>query len=385
MSGLKDLLPSKFILPMALMATVTFNSPIGFANDVPTQEAPAPKITFVEDGNQLRLQMANGTSYAVELTPRDHARRQIYNNMPESMQAEFQEKRRGILKSLAQALRFTKLGIGMGAIMGDKISWVASKMNILKPFKTPELKNFEGPMDWFLETESTAYEAKEAAPKMKISQRGNLLINKILQGMDYSMWERAPLIAHSNEYGLYASVGGMAEAGVRGKGGFGGQYGLGITVGVNKETKAFVFQIFQGVEVFKSTSIPFAAFLGGNMKLAMYVSENSPGREHLKTQGTSDYPLAIPVFKSDSPTSFSTGLSTGLFPPAPFDTLLTFKNHNSETVIVRMAVSPMTKGFLEFKSGIDGNKLFLQPINIAYQKVKSSVNGVGLCAQSHLN
>lgn len=370
-------------MKLILNLTISLAFAVPAFADEPVATAVAPKVAFQETQDELRLITDKNVVYSIPLKPSDPSLQQIYNEMPDEMKVEFQQKRRDILKSLIQSLRFTKFGLGMGSVIGDKITWV--KEALIRPFQMREMKNFEGPMEWFTETDSTEYEPKEKAPKQKISERGNQAINAMLVGMDKSLWERAPLIAHSNEYGIVIAAGSMAEAGVRGKGGFGGQYSLGVALAVNKDSKAAVFQIFQSVENFKSTILPFAAYLGFNVRLGVYIAEQSPGREHLRTKGTSDYPIAVPVFKSDSPSSFSTGMSAGLFPPPPFDSLLTFKNHNSETVMLRVSVSPMLKGFMNFKTGIGGESLALRPVNDFYQKIRISVNGNRLCSGVHLN
>ncbi|WP_413586790.1 hypothetical protein [Bdellovibrio sp. HCB274] len=250
---------------------------------------------------------------------------EAYEKMSDEHKKHFREMRLHFLTNAARILNSTKFAMGAGSLVGDGFSFV--KVNVKKAFG-----------------KGAAVVEKE---HLTFKQKSDRAVLNILKGMDYKLWSQAPLLIDSNEFGLSVSVGIVAETGVLKKGA-GGAEEVGFSLAVNKQKKAFVFEIFHNSEKFDNTKAAVSVIgLVGKAGMTMGHRE---GAETLK--GHSFYPPAIPGFSMNSPEYFAAGLSSSLgLPPPPLADLLTFTNKFERQALIRVTVSPVVKGFVRVQFG----------------------------------
>ncbi len=250
---------------------------------------------------------------------------EAYEKMTPERQEEFRKMRLHFLANAARILTTTKFALGAGSVVGDGMSFI--KVNVKKAFGKGSV-----------ETE------KE---HLSFREKSDRAVLHVLRGMDYKLWSQAPLLIDSNEFGLSASVGIVAETGVLKKGA-GGAEEAGFSLAFNRNKKAFVFEIFHNTEKFDSTKAAISV-IGIVGKTGMTMAHRE-GAETLK--GTSFYPPAIPAFSMNSPEYFAAGFSSSLgLPPPPLADLLTFTNKFERHSLIRVIVSPVTKGFVRLEVG----------------------------------
>lgn len=248
-----------------------------------------------------------------------------YESLPEDRKVKFQEMRLLFLSSAARILNSTKFVFGAGSLVGDGLSFV--KIKVKKAFGK--------------ETEA------QASVQRTFNERSHQAVQAVLRGIDYKLWSQAPLVIDSNEFGVSVSAGLLAETGILRKGG-GGAEEVGISLAFNKQSRAFVFEIFHNSENFDNTKAAITV-LGVVGKAGITLGRRN-GAETLK--GSSFYPPAVPGFSAASPDYFAAGLSSSLgLPPPPLADLLTFTNHFERNALIRVTVSPVVKGFVRVQIG----------------------------------
>ncbi len=250
---------------------------------------------------------------------------QSFNQLSDEQKSRFQESRLVFLKNAARILSSTKFVLGAGSLVGDGLSFV--KIKVKQAF------------------------GKEVETSEKVrrsfGERSNQAVQSALKGIDYKLWSQAPMVIDSSEFGLSLSLGIVAETGVQKKGG-GGAEEIGISLAMNKKSKAFVFEIFHKSEKFDNTKAAISV-LGVVGKAGMTMGSRN-GAETMK--GSSFYPPAVPGYSSASPEFFSAGFSSSLgFPPPPLADLMTFTNKFERHTWIRVTVSPVVKGFVRVQFG----------------------------------
>ncbi len=248
-----------------------------------------------------------------------------YESLPEERKQKFKEMRVFFLTNAARILNSTKFVFGAGSLVGDGLSFV--KVKVKQAFgkeveKTPSVQR-------------------------TFNERSQQAVQAVLKGIDYKLWSQAPLVIDSNEFGVSLSVGLLAETGVLRRGG-GGAEEVGLSFAFNKNSRAFVFEIFHNSENFDNTKA--AVTVLGVVGKAGVTLGRRQGSETLK--GSSFYPPAVPGYSMASPEYFSAGLSSSLgLPPPPLADLLTFTNRFERNTLIRVTVSPMVKGFVRLQFG----------------------------------
>ncbi|QDK38553.1 hypothetical protein [Bdellovibrio sp. NC01] len=275
---------------------------------------------------------------------------QPYESMTPESQKKFQDMRVLFLSNAARILSSTSVVFGVGSLVGDALSVVKSgAMKAIGKGKPSEPKE-----------------------KRTFQQRRQDAVAAILKGIDYKLFSQAPLVIESNEFGLSASVGIVAETGVLRKGG-GGAEELGFSLAYNKKSRAFVFELFHNSEVFDNTKA--AVSVVGVVGKAGISLGRREGADTIK--GSSFYPPAVPGYSSASPDYFSAGLSSSLgLPPPPLADLLTFTNKSERHNWVRITVSPVVKGFVRLQIGdVRGSfKLVAMKFVDLYNAITNKVN-----------
>lgn len=248
-----------------------------------------------------------------------------FEGLPQERQQKFLEMRVLFLTNVARILNSTKFVFGAGSLVGDAMSFVAVK------------------------TKQVFGKEVEVAPAVQrtFNERSHQAIQEVLKGIDYKLWSQAPLVIDSNEFGVSASVGLLAETGLLRRGG-GGAEEVGLSFAYNKSARAFVFEIFHNSENFESTKAAISVI--GVVGKAGVTLGRRQGAETLK--GSSFYPPAVPGFSTSSSDYFAAGLSSSLgLPPPPLADLLTFTNKFERHALIRVTVSPVVKGYVRLQFG----------------------------------
>ena len=197
-----------------------------------------------------------------------------------------------------------------------------------------------------------------------------------MQNLDYKLWSQAPLLIASNEYGVSLAVGLSATRGFKDRGA-GGTEELGINLGYNKDSRAFVFEIFYSSEKFKMSRAPVAV-VGIPYKIGTYMAHRTKGFETLGIKGETYYPPMIPGFSALSPDYFVGGMSSSIsIPPSPIVDMMTFTNEFDRNTILRITISPIVRGFVRIQIGdIKGSVIMVT------SRVLNVVKAIALKAQN---
>lgn len=350
-----------FLLTVAL---VTLFSGYSHAEETPETnpietevvESVLDKAKISAKGDRYRIEVAPGVAFEVDQNPNiekmreslglnipEKVKQQIiarggtievvdplesFNHLGEEQKAKFHQTRLVFLSGIARILHKTQFVLGAGSVVGDGLSWI--KVHAKR---------------------AVGVEAQaEAKEKRTFRERSRLAVQGILQGIDYKLWSQAPLLIDSNEFGLSASVGVLAETGVLRKGG-GGAEELGLSFAYNKQSRAFVFEIFHNSEKFDNTKAAVSV-IGVVGKLGLSMAHKDQGFETRTMRGSSFYPPAVPGFSSNGSDMFVAGASTSLgLPPPPLADLLTFTNHYDRNALIRVTISPLVKGYVRIQFG----------------------------------
>lgn len=248
-----------------------------------------------------------------------------YQSLPEDRRQKFQEMRLHFLTNAARILSSTKFVFGAGSLVGDALSFVKIKVR------------------------KVLGKEVELPPRVQrtFNERSHQAIQAVLKGIDYKLWSQAPLVIDSNEFGVSASLGLLAETGVLHRGG-GGAEEVGLSLAYNKSSRAFVFEIFHNSESFDNTKAAISVI--GIVGKAGITLGRRNGAESMK--GSTFYPPAVPGFSTSSSEYFSAGVSSSLgLPPPPLADLLTFTNKFERNVLIRVTVSPLVKGYVRVHFG----------------------------------
>lgn len=229
------------------------------------------------------------------------------------------------LTNAARILNSTKFVLGAGSLVGDGFSFVTLKV-----------KKVFG--------KGAEQEPKE---KRTFQERSHQVTQALLRGIDYKLWSQAPLVMESNEFGISVAAGFLAETGIMRRGA-GGIEEVGINLGYNKTSKAFVFEIFHNSEKFDSTKGAFTVF-GLVGKAGLMISRRN-GSETQK--GSAFYPPMLPAYSMTSSEYFTAGFSSSLgFPLPPFSDVMMYTNKFESHSLIRITVSPIVKGFIRMEVG----------------------------------
>lgn len=298
--------------------------------------------------------------------------------MDQAEQKNFLNKRVQFISQAAKAFEMLKYGFGMGSLVKDKIKFM------IQPLKDRwALHDFDHlppgvQQDILAAKNRTLIEReqyKDLIFKQSMKERSEQIIQSYLTGLDQVIWGQAQLFAKTNEFGLLLNGNLTLLGGSRVGRGFGGQIGLGISIGYNREEKAVVIQIFRDLEKFKSTTMTALFSAAATAKAGFYI-ENHHGGENLR-KGISFYPPMFPGYSTITPSHFQTGFSSGVgFPPAPMGDMLTYTNELNSNSVIRVTFSRMLKSFVRIESGVSIRDLF-QIIKTPLQKMLDLISNRG--------
>jgi hypothetical protein len=354
-------------LSVALLLVASFFSPVWAADDLgePIQMSTENSV-LRRQGDDLFITLGKNT-YSIPNATTDEKALDNFHHMSPLQQQRFYQNRDMFIANAAKVLRRVGWTFGIGSLVANKIVMVKNKT--LAPFRSDEANVLKA-----TDPTSESFKAR--------SQR---VITSILSSLNRQLWSQAPLVGDANEFGLNLSIG-LALEGGHAKKGWGGQFEIGFNFGYNKESKAFVFQIYRNIEKFKTTLMPAIFYTGVTPKAAIQVAQVKDGSIQSRV-GTTVYPPGVPVFLSTTPTMFASGLNSGIgFPPPPFGDVLSYTNTLDNKALIRITVSPLLKGFVrvQFGVGLKSLTVFLQPITIMKSWLLS-LFGSGLCRGVFVN
>lgn len=252
-----------------------------------------------------------------------------YRSLSESDKVEFAKRRQLFLQYLAITLVRTRFALGTGIILKDSFNFIRERL-------TGRVSSVEAPF----------------------GQRIDLVIQSILQSVDYKLWYQAPLLVRANEFGVSMAIGPSAITGIR-HNGVGGNEEIGITFAINVDRRAGVFEFFHNSESY-SQSLAALSVVGLQGKLGLSIRSVSH-RKPMKTQmGESFYPPAFPGFQTQSSDLYVSGLSSAWgLPPPPFADMLTVTTKFEKNAWVRIMVSPVVRGYVRLYFGRVDRSLIL--------------------------
>ncbi len=341
-SGMKNII-QRFVLIQLLFAVLLVTP--AFSQDRPDETV-----------EKIAIQLSNGESVSIDALPdigqmkaalglsvTDKVRQKIeakggvvidvdpltgWKSLSKSNQNKFSDLRITYLKQVVKILDKMHGLIGVGIVTGDAFKFTIQKTKRI--FVEPKVL--------------TVVEKKE------MSERKRLAIESIARAIDFKMWFQAPLLINANEFGIQASAGIIGLGGFQKKGG-GGLEEIGLSLAFNKNSRAFIFEVFHNGERFDNATMP-AFNVGINGKANLVMKAASADGKMKVSEGSTFYPPAFPGSTSYGPDMYAAGMSTGVgFPPPPLGDLLTFTNTYKRTALIRISVSPLVKGFVRVNVG----------------------------------
>lgn len=246
-----------------------------------------------------------------------------FNNLSPEIQQRFLEKRLKFLLIMTKTINAFKYGLGAGSLVKDKLKF-RKQIESLDPNEQAELEN------------------------LTFRLRSNNAVLNLLKSFDKFLWSKQEFISHANEIGFVASANviGLGEVN-KFKGG--GNFGLGISIGINIEKKSVVFQFFRNIEKYQSTILKAVGVVGAVGKAGIYMVADH--QKLYKSNGYSFYPPVAPGFFSETPDKFITGMSTGLtLPPTPVADVLTYTNSFDDKTLFKMEFSAVNKYFVQVQA-----------------------------------
>lgn len=310
-----------------------------------------PSQIEVSVSNSVHIQLKK-SSYLVHAP--DQLKQEFALSLPAGEYKKFLHNRNFFLTHAAKALQSLKWGFGIGSILKNHFQYRAEINNHKQLFQMSKNLDESARSDVLNSIQiatSESEERRELDKQKTFSQKSDEVILKILHSIDAQLWNQAPIVANSNEYGMLLSVSAQIEGG-RAEKGWGGLTDIGISLGYNRDEKSLAIQIFQNLEKYKSTEMPAVFVAGFSTKAGFYMANQN---EKLNSKGSSFYPPFIPAFSISTDRSFMSGFSTGLpflnFPPSPIGDILTYVNSMRQSVLLRLTLSPLTSGFVRVNSG----------------------------------
>lgn len=280
---------------------------------------------------EILVQTPKGQVFKFPLLPTNEADKNLYNSMTEDEQKEFQVNRLFFLVRLATLLEKTGWMLGSGSLIKNKFKYLFRKNKSNEAFENLARDSLEkeGELKW----------------REKVKKRADEMTQHFLETTDRYLWSQSKIVAKQNEISFTASLGIIAEAGVKEKG-FGGSFALGINLGYNKDRQALVFEIYSEVESFRKAFVP--TFMIASVPKVGYLMKMQKEDEDLKSRiSMSFYPPIVPSYVTTSSEMFVVGFNTSLlsFPPFIGD-YFSYLNSNKRTPIIRLSFSSMTKPFV---------------------------------------
>ena len=320
---------------LALIASLLGPAQKAFAEPEPEEiiQDSVPEVITENQGAILKFKVSETVSYEIQDEPDFSLGLPVidpfagYKSLSLADKDKFQQRRLDFLKKAAQVFHKTKFVLGVGSLIGRSFSFVIDKAMTLAGKPRPKIEE-----------------------SLTLKQRSDRAAQNLLQSLDDRLWRQAPLFIASNEYGVSISVGFMAVRGFRERGQGGGEE-VGINLGYNNQSRAFVFEIFHSSENFINSFAP-VGLIGFPLKAGPFMSSRRQGEETASLKGESYYPAAMPGFSAESSEYFTSGFNSSIgLPPSPIVDLMTYENSFDRKTLIRITVSPIVVGYLRIHFG----------------------------------
>jgi len=320
-------------------------------------DADIPVAEVVVEQDHLAIKIGK-SEYKLEDPKAGDAFRAPFESLSESDKVSFQNNRRIFLGMASRAMNLLKYGFGVGSIVKEKIKYQIQKMKdrnevaYMNTYSDGVQADYFAARDRSIEAERVASLARVP---ISFRERSQQVVLGFLRGLDSKLWQQAPLFSRSNEFGVMAAGGIEILGGKRSKG-WGGADDIGISIGYNRDERTLAFQIFNDFERYKGSQMPAVFLAGAYAKLGTYVANQRTGE--LVHEGVSFYPPMMPAFSQMTQENFMAGFSSGLtWPPSPIGDMLTYSNKLNQGVLLRITISPFTKGFVRIYTGLGINTI----------------------------
>lgn len=157
----------------------------------------------------------------------------------------------------------------------------------------------------------------------------------MLEVINDEFWLHAPIVAHSNEYGVLLTIAPNGGAAFGAKGDYRAA-GVGISISVNRITRDMSVEVVTDLEK-HYMGIPGQVNLGVMLKVSAFIA-NRKAEVKPYQYAHASYPLG-PFSLEDSSSHFAIGvpLQIGLI-PSPFDSAMGIHNHLKRKVIYRASI-----------------------------------------------
>lgn len=309
-----------------------------------------------------------------------------YASLDTTSKAHFHKNRIEVLRLAATLLNSAHLTFGFGSLSANKLNIMSHSIGKPTPRINPIDAYAAGTMgltdDWILERDAWRAEKDRLTEKRSIRERSYKIIEKILLSINKTMWSQAPLAARSQEFGMIFTINAASAIGF-GHQALGGSVGLGVSLGYNKNTRSLVFEIVQDAERVQH-ALPTVGVIGFIAKLGFYMSAAdhrlAPG---IALPATSFYPPVAPAFTTTGPEKFIAGVNGSLtLPPSPIADVFSWTSSSKTTTLVRIAVSPMFKGFVKFQVNREGGPIgaIIKTVEAAHDWITTRIaKHRGLC------
>ncbi|OFZ13225.1 MAG: hypothetical protein A2Z20_09210 [Bdellovibrionales bacterium RBG_16_40_8] len=343
------LISARFIFLLLIeIFSILPSSTIGYAQD---NYAPDITTTCEQRDFTCTIELNGKYTYDLQEAPYSEANREAFLEMSELEQKKFLASRAHFLNIAASSLHYTRGLYGVGSIVKNKISKIFSKMSSY--FKAASDENTDTPQpieDLATVIANAENETSDKSLKERVRERSYQLVYNMLKGVDKWLWSQSHVVANQNEIVISGSLSLIGLNGV-GSHALGGSAGIGLNLGYNKSSKAFVFEFFSEKDKISYAYTPTVMY-GVSPKLGVSFIFQKPGQELLYREGNTFYPPGAPIYLSSMHEMASAGASSSFiaFPPFIGDAF-SYLNETKRLVVVRMTFSPRTPGFFRLKLG----------------------------------
>ncbi len=287
-------------------------------------ELPLAVPVEADKTNLLYLKLPNGQNYLLPDDPLTPSQKETFSLMTEADREAFRAHRLEYLQMLLKVIDKARYPAGFAAAGWDKVAALYRKA----------FKGATGEQD---------------IDKPTMGERGRRAIQYALRLADSQLWDKAPVVANSNEVGLTLEFGAGGGVAV-GKYGLYGTTGFGFGFNLDRKNKFVSFEFYQDVEILEK-AIPFTAGVAVYGALLGNLNHNdweAPSRI-TRGEGLSGVGPVMGTFTSDSLRA-GFGLGVGISPPIVSD-LVVIETKLARVPWFKIGVSPYAPGYVRVKSG----------------------------------
>lgn len=312
---------------------------IAFESDAPTVETAEE----VSTADRFRLRIVINHVTTIELPTANYDPNIIspFSTLSPEKQEKFLKIRKNYVTGAAKILSYSKLALGMGSLISDKIKqyYRASKSVTMKVLRKPHLMAVDVPL-----------------PKRSLNERAAGIIQRTLEAIDRKLWTEAKLIVAKNETLLTIGLSPLWVSGIGNKV-RGGSVEVGIHIGYSSDTKGFVFEVYSSSEKIVYGFGPVLAF-GLTPKIGVLMTVQDADDLIMKRVGSMYYPTLAPTYTGTMTNSvvIGTNYAPSTVPPMVLPPVMadasTYRANVTRTTVLRISLSLRQAGFIRIATGI---------------------------------